>query len=376
MKIVMINTLYAPYKVGGAEVSVQLLAEELISNGHDVTVFCLHNHSEMLEETLNGVHIFYFPLKNIYWPFANGRKGRLKKLVWHLIDMYNPWMMSLVGKELARIKPDVVHTNNLSGFSVSVWKAAKKENIKIVHTTRDYYLFHPNSTLFKSGNNIDVNSIGVKLLSAVKKNCSRNVDCFVGISEYISKLHKSNKFGISAAHAYIYNPISHIDFKKDDSGHENVRVGFIGRLTRDKGFDDYCLLAEKYRNTKGIDFYAAGRFGNDMEGNELEMLASASNIKTMGFIKVEDFMASVDVVVLPNKWNEPFGRAVAESANAGKIVYTNFTAGVAEIAKLYQNIFPIQDFNIDYLMTHPTFDINPVRDFDIKHIAEKYTELY
>ncbi|HBL7042313.1 TPA: glycosyltransferase, partial [Serratia marcescens] len=155
-----------------------------------------------------------------------------------------------------------------------------------------------------------------------------------------------------------------------------VRVGFIGRLTRDKGFDDYCLLAEKYRNTKGIDFYAAGRFGNDMEGNELEMLASASNIKTMGFIKVEDFMASVDVVVLPNKWNEPFGRAVAESANAGKIVYTNFTAGVAEIAKFYQNIYPIQDFNIDYLMTHPTFDINPVRDFDIKHIAEKYTELY
>lgn len=127
MKIVMINTLYAPYKVGGAEVSVQLLAEELISNGHDVTVFCLHNHSEMLEETLNGVRIFYFPLKNIYWPFANGRKGRLKKLVWHLIDMYNPWMMSLVGKELARIKPDVVHTNNLSGFSVSVWKAAKKK---------------------------------------------------------------------------------------------------------------------------------------------------------------------------------------------------------------------------------------------------------
>ncbi|MGP1039070.1 glycosyltransferase [Serratia sp. CY70267] len=106
------------------------------------------------------------------------------------------------------------------------------------------------------------------------------------------------------------------------------------------------------------------------------MLASASNIKTMGFIKVEDFMASIDVVVLPNKWNEPFGRAVAESANAGKVVYTNFTGGVAEIAKLYDNIFPIQDFNISYLMTHPTFNVNPVLDFDIKYIAGKYIELY
>jgi glycogen synthase len=50
----------------------------------------------------------------------------------------------------------------------------------------------------------------------------------------------------------------------------------------------------------------------------------------LGFIKVEDFMASIDVVVLPNKWNEPFGRAVAESANAGKVVYTTLTGGVAE----------------------------------------------
>ncbi len=34
MKILIINNLYYPYKVGGAEVSVQILAEELKNQGH------------------------------------------------------------------------------------------------------------------------------------------------------------------------------------------------------------------------------------------------------------------------------------------------------------------------------------------------------
>lgn len=374
MKIVMVNTLYSPYKVGGAEVSVQFLAEELTKRGHDVTVFCLHDKKRMEKNVINGVKVFYFPLKNIYWPFSGKEKSKLIKFTWHLIDMYNPIMKCLVRKELAKIKPHVVHTNNLSGFSVSVWNAVKKEKIKLVHTTRDYYLFHPNSTLFKSGNNVDVKSISVRALSLVKKMISRKVDAFVGISQYISKLHESNNFAPKAMHCYIYNPISHIHFHFSES--EKIRVGFIGRLTCDKGFDDYCFLASKYKGSKEIDFYAAGRFGNDIEGNKLEELASQCGVKTMGFIKVEDFMASIDVVVLPNKWNEPFGRAVAESANAGKIVYTMLTGGVAEIARLYPNIFPIQDFNVNYLMARPVFNINLVQEFDISYISGEYESLY
>lgn len=374
MKIVVVNTLYSPYKVGGAEVSVQFLAEELTKRGHDVTVFCLHDKKRIEKNVINGVNVFYFPLKNIYWPFSGQEKGKLIKLIWHVIDMYNPIMKRLVRKELEKIKPHVVHTNNLSGFSVSVWDAVKKEKIKLVHTTRDYYLFHPNSTLFKSGSNVDVKSIGVRALSLAKKIISRKVDAFVGISQYISKLHESNNFAPKAIHCYIYNPISNIHFHSNES--EKVRVGFIGRLTYDKGFDDYCFLASKYKGTKEIEFFAAGRFGNDIEGNQLGELASQSEVKTLGFIKVEDFMASIDVVVLPNKWNEPFGRAVAESANAGKVVYTTLTGGVAEIATLYLNIFPIQDFNVNYLMTRPSFNIKPVQEFDIKYISEKYEVLY
>ncbi|HCA5778275.1 TPA: glycosyl transferase family 1, partial [Klebsiella pneumoniae] len=41
MNIVLFNTLYYPYRIGGAEVSVQILAEELVAKGNNVTVVSL-----------------------------------------------------------------------------------------------------------------------------------------------------------------------------------------------------------------------------------------------------------------------------------------------------------------------------------------------
>lgn len=41
MKIMIFNTLYFPYRIGGAEVSVQILAEELVNQGHSVRVVSL-----------------------------------------------------------------------------------------------------------------------------------------------------------------------------------------------------------------------------------------------------------------------------------------------------------------------------------------------
>ncbi|HGO4298408.1 TPA: glycosyl transferase family 1, partial [Klebsiella pneumoniae] len=91
-------------------------------------------------------------------------------------------------------EPDVVHTNNLSGFSTSVWAVAKKNKIKIVHTARDYYLMHPNCTLFKNNENMNVKSLNVKAWSFFKKKKSAKIDVFIGISEFITNLHKNNGF--------------------------------------------------------------------------------------------------------------------------------------------------------------------------------------
>lgn len=337
MRVLIVNTLYYPYKIGGAEVSVQLLAEELTRKGHQVRVVCLHNEKEKKTDIINGVEVIYLPLKNIYWPFSDVQEGKIKRLFWHIIDNYNILMANELSKEIDEFKPDVVHTNNIAGFSVAIWAEVKKRKIKLVHTSRDYYLFHPNSIMFSKNKNMEPEETSVKFWSFVKKIASKRVDKYIGISNYIRKFHMENGFFTKASTNYIYNAVEKLPVAVNCS--DSLRFGFIGRLTKDKGFDIYCRLAEKLRlRYPNATFCAAGRF-NPKDEKELQELAIASNIELHGFIPVNEFLAIVDIVVLPLKWREPFGRVVIESVMANKTVLTNSVGGISELKELFSKIY-------------------------------------
>ncbi|MCR0999107.1 glycosyltransferase family 4 protein [Serratia rubidaea] len=376
MNILIINTLYTPFKVGGAEVSVQLLAEELAASGNKVRVVCLHDKSQREKKVINDVEVVYLPLKNVYWPFDDSKKGKVKKILWHLFDSYNPLMAAAVEHELDDFKPDVVHTNNVSGFSVAVWDVVKRKKIRLVHTTRDYYLFHHNCTLFKNGENMDVSSRKIRILSAIKRWRSKNIDAFVGISDYIAELHRNNGYAKNAKYTHIYNPInSHVI---DSAPAEQVRVGFIGRLTADKGFADFCHMAKKTQQHRDITYFAAGRLPGNDEGKAMQRLAEEAGVTLVGFVPADDFLASVDMLLLPTRWNEPFGRVVAEGASAGKHVFASFTGGIKEIADFYSNVYELNEFTperVRALKNQPPGlpESNP---FDVMTLASSYQNIY
>lgn len=376
MKILIINTLYHPFKVGGAEVSVQFLAEELVASGEQVRVICLHDLSERKQTTLNGVEVVYLPLKNLYWPFDYESKGKISKIAWHILDNYNPLMAKVVGRELDEFSPDVVHTNNISGFSVSVWDEVKERNIRLVHTTRDYYLFHHNCTLFSDGGNMDASSKKIRALSYIKRLKSQKVDAFVGISKYISNLHKDNGYAFGEKHIYIYNPIKQLSINNNVSS--QIRIGFIGRLTADKGFSEFCTIAEKMSNYTDVEFCAAGRLANTPEGEGLRDLANRSKVKLLGFVPVDKYLADIDILLLPTKWNEPFGRVVAEGASAGKHVFTTFMGGIKEVASFYDNVHEISEFNIETIrrvMATP-ISLPKNKPFDVMSLSALYKDIY
>ncbi|MGK7037806.1 glycosyltransferase [Klebsiella pneumoniae] len=169
MNIILVNTLYYPYKIGGAEVSVQILAESLIEKGHSVTVVSIHEHNERKDTEHNGVKIIYLPYSNIYWGLSLTKRNPLSKILWHLIDLYNFKIAKEFENIIMDVKPDIVHTNNLSGISCAVWQKAKKYKCRVIHTSRDYYLIHPNCKLYKNGSEMSVKSIAVSLWSLSKK---------------------------------------------------------------------------------------------------------------------------------------------------------------------------------------------------------------
>ncbi|GAB7261091.1 hypothetical protein DZJ_07490 [Dickeya ananatis] len=117
------------------------------------------------------------------------KKSFYQKIRWHLKDHYNSEMRATVMEVIRDFAPDLVHTNNIAGFSVSAWSAAKACGVKILHTSRDYYLFHPNATLFSRGQNQDPSAASIRLLSWLKRRYSRLVDGYVGISQFIFERH-------------------------------------------------------------------------------------------------------------------------------------------------------------------------------------------
>lgn len=371
MKVLIINTLYFPARIGGAEVSVQLLAEGFYKLGHEVVVLCLHQENKRKEAVINGVKVIYLPLINIYWPFS-GHNNILKKFLWHYKDAYNKDMKELVSDEITAYKPDIVHTNNLTGFSTSVWDSAKSQNIPIVHTSRDYYLIHPNSSLYKAEKNISINSLEVKFWKWLRARNSNKVDFYIGISEFIRDLHVASKIFSKENSSIIYNSITKIDKNNKSENGEKV-YGFLGRMTKEKGFDIFCQIANK--NKGRYKFIAAGRFENNNEGDSLKKLALESKIDLKGFISVGEFINSVDGVILPIKWNEPFGRVVVECALSGLEVYVNKAGGVTELFKYFNNIKNISEFGKNEQKNHDHSSKNEFI-FSEKFVCSEYIKVF
>ncbi|EIY9307055.1 glycosyltransferase, partial [Escherichia coli] len=169
----------------------------------------------------------------------------------------------------------------------------------------------------------------------------------------------------------IYNAVDNRDISYNSTTSKGARnVGFIGRLTKEKGFDIFCRMAEKYNNQ---NFIAAGEFEYNKDAEELKELASKNNIKLLGHCPVTEFMKMVDLIVLPIKWQEPFGRVVLESVFSGKIILTNKVGGITELASMLPNVYFLED--IQDLNDVPQYKQIPNQVFD-KFNSESITREY
>jgi len=376
VKIMMVSSLYAPYQMGGAEISLQLLSEELVRRGHQVRVITLCDKPLRSFSIINGVEVVYIPLRNIYWPFSGRRRNVLLRFLWHIIDNYNLLMKTPFRKEVVEFQPDIVNTNNLSGFSVAVWSVVNALGITLVHTSRDYYLMHPNTTMYCKGKNIEPHTLSVFFWSSLKRIYSKKVNYYIGISFFIMDFHIKNKFFKNALKDYTYNPVS--VYSGCSPSADVIRIGFIGRLTKEKGFDVYCRLIVKLRNAGyNIKAFAAGDCFDD--NDEFRVMLHSADIIQMGRVNIEHFLNNVDIVIFPFQWREPFGRVVVESALAKKRVLINPVGGAGELLELIPSVKEITENNLEWALNSTTEVIvepDVIKLFDIYNITDEYISTY
>lgn len=331
MKICLVNTLYHPYQVGGAERSVQILAESLVQRGHTPVVITLGKASEQM--THNGVKIYRAALQNSYWPFDNEARSFFDKIGWHARDIHNKAMGRVIGDILDTEKPDVVHTNNVAGFSVATWGEAKKRGIRLVHTLRDYYLLCYRTTMYKNDQNCQGQCGDCGAISYFKKIQGAQPDCVVGISDFILRRHRDNGFFSRAEHAVVFNAYDAPATLPARAPRPAFTFGYIGRLAPSKGLE--ALIASFRQLTtrrQEVRLLIAGKGDPDyVEG--LKRLADGAPISFVGHADVASFFSAIDVTVVPSLWHEPLGRVVIESYAFGVPVIAAGTGALPEIVE-------------------------------------------
>ncbi|TXE12998.1 glycosyltransferase [Seonamhaeicola algicola] len=329
MKILIVNTLYYPYKVGGAEISVQALAENLKKHGATVAVLTLGESEE--KEDVNGITVWRLKIENVFWPFSGAKQSTLSKVKWHYNDVYNKRYDFKVTSILNSFKPQVMFTNNLGGFSVRLWVLAKSRNIKVVHTIRDYYLQCPKTTKFNGEHNCLQLCTSCKLYAAKKKKASVLIDYVVGISQYVLQDHLENGYFQGVKHKVIYNGFSFNyqaeNFKLIDDN--KVVFGYIGQINKEKGVE---LMLESFTKVKHDNWrlVIAGKVAPEYL-KTLKAINNSAKIEYLGYTLNSEFYNKIDVLIVPSLWNEPFGRVVLEGMISNKIVITNKNGGIKEI---------------------------------------------
>ena len=345
MRILMINTLYPPIAVGGAERSVCLLAEALARSGDQVAVVSLHPESRETVESQNDVRVYRLPMDDRYWPFHGDEKpGKVAKLWWHMGEAWNIRAAERVGRILDLERPDVVHSNNLCGFSVAVWREAKKRKIRLVHTLRDYYLLCSRSALFREGSVCDRRCTDCKVLTANRRPASQLVDAVVSISEYVLKSHTQSKYFFGAPSAVIYNIGGTNTIPVPKSHREDILVfGCIGRLEDEKGIR-VVLEATQRLSVPNWRLRIAG-VGLDGYVDALKQRFTDPRIEWLGFASPQQFYASIDVTIVSSVWPEPLSRAVIETFASGKSAICAQSGGIPEIANMGRVVatYPAKD---------------------------------
>lgn len=326
MKIVIICTLYPPYILGGAEISISLLAKGLVAQGNKVAVITTGNSYK--EEVLDGVHVYRIKNRNIYWRYPQREKSILRKSLWHLIDIYNPLYEADIKKILCSFQPDVINTSNLCGLSTMVWNIAHKLNIPIVHTLRDYYLLCPQQTMIKGTQSCEKQCLICRSYSAVKKKMSQKVDALVGISDFIREKHiRFGYFRNAKIIETIPNSVGSIQVKSINPTH---CIGYIGRLSPEKGIEFMIESFMRSDISKQYKLLIAG-MGNNRYVNYLKAKYTISQVAFIGKQKQTDFFKQIDLLVVPSLWDEPFGRVVIEAYASLCPVFMSKNGGLKEL---------------------------------------------
>lgn len=185
------------------------------------------------------------------------------------------------------------------------------------------------------------------MMLAFERRLARSTDAFVAVSQSVCD-HVAERVGIAADRIDVVgNGVEFTRFVDGDRDRARASfgvpkdvllVGLVGRVTEQKGHEDFVEAALRLRATRPDVVFAAFGFAEDAPLHErlLARIAAEGAADTIRLVGNRDDMpdvyAALDLVVAPSRW-EGFGIMLVEAMAAGRAIVATRTGAIPEIVK-------------------------------------------
>jgi glycosyltransferase involved in cell wall biosynthesis len=305
-----------------------MIASGLISRGHDVRVITVGDATAT--ESYQGITVQVVRSPNVYWDYIFTKRSGLRKLVWHILENFNPVAYFRMRPYLTAFDPDLVMTVSIENTNVATWLLARLHSKPVVHVIQSYFLACWRGSLFKNGLDCKGQCGSCKVLSLGKKPLSGLVNGVFGETRFVLQEHLGMGYFKNARSAVIPGPVFPIADRVPKRRHGALVVGYMGILAAHKGLDVLASAARILGAQSNMRFLIGGT-GEDQEYvAQLVQQFGQAEVTFLGWVEPAAAYPLFDVLVVPSRWKEPFGRIVVEALAYGIPVVCARSGGIAE----------------------------------------------
>lgn len=336
MRLLFINTFSEPTFLGGAERTLKNLVDGMSARGHEVHVVSLQSDVGVRGQTTPD-HTARYPVRNVFTPDGTRAHALVTKLLWHGIDIYNPIAARDLQREIAAFNPDIISCHNLSGWSMSAWDVASRNDVPVVQVLHDYYLMCVSGTRSKGGNACKKTCARCKVFRFRHRQKSAAAAAVVGISDHILSQFLDAGFFANAIARRIYNVERPLKVNLECLVYPEKPVfGFIGRISPHKGIETLLRAFRDAALPDGARLLVAGE-GEPGYVAGLRRAYEFDDIQFLGHQPAETFFPRLSWSIVPSLSDEPLGRVVFESHGYGIPVIASRRGGIPEMIEHGRN---------------------------------------
>ena len=364
MRVLMLTEYFYPNTFGGSEQSVFYLIQQLLKKHIDASVLTPgYRNPNFTSWRKIKIHRFYFPLslesKKYLSPF------------WYTNPIWYIYTFLVLFRSVKKLQVNIIHVHSKSFIPAAIL-VKYVLNIPVIVTLRDYQTLCPYGLCIKKSRAYQHCSFFNFLMSEIPEyyqlynqrktllswmwttltgayswftsfflrffiNYADRVIC---ISKKQKKIFVSNKIKIFEV---IYNTFL---FKNKSTFFQSTgRIVYVGRLTHGKGFDVFFNAINEINKHSRLKVSIVGT------GYLKKMLIRSgtplqSNISYYGQIPYEKALAVLRralLVVIPSRWEEPFGRVALEALAHGVPIVASNRGGLPEIVGKRYGIITFPD---------------------------------